>query len=152
MLAPTSSSSAAEVRVEDHGEQAGQEEQDARAAQGGEDGEQAIDVEEGEGDEAQQPRAAPDPGRPTPSMIAEHDLTHIPYRTWCECCVRGKAKRRPSRRLQGAYSESSNARVRMDYAYLTENAESADEAEVGEQGSSTTKAESSLTMLVMQPL
>ena len=38
----------------------------------------------------------------------------------------------------------------MDYAYLTENVEDVVEEEVGEQGSSTTKAESSLTILVMQ--
>ena len=147
MLAPTAP--AADVQVGDQEEQ-GQEERIAQAAHGGEDGEHTEEVEDGEGGDAQQPRAAPDPGRPTAAMVAEHNLTHIPYRSWCECCVRGKAKRRPSRRLCGTYSESSNARVRMDYAYLTEQVESGDEAEVGQQGYSTSKADSSLTMLVMQ--
>ena len=143
-LAPTSRSMSEDQG--DHGELGGQEERDAQAAQDGDD----QDVDEEGGAEAQQPRAAPDPGQPSAAMIAEHNLTHIPYRSWCECCVRGKDKRRPSRKLCGAYSNSDNARVRMDYAYLTENVEGTDEEEIGDKGSSMQRAETSLTMLVMQ--
>ena len=83
-------------------------------------------------------------------MIDEHDLTHIPYRPSCDACVRGKAKRKPSQTICGACSESHCARVRMDYAYLTENVDAVVEDDVGESGSSVAKVESSLTILVMQ--
>ena len=79
-----------------------------------------IDAEaaEVEGEEGQAPRAARDPGQPTRAEAEEHELTHIPYRPWCEACTRGKAKRKPSLRLSEAYRHSSCPRVRMDYAFL----------------------------------
>ena len=105
-----------------------------------------IDAEE----EAVQPRGARDPGQPTQADRDEHDLTHIPYRPWCEACVKGKAKRKPSRRICGAYSHSCNPRVRMDYGKLTEV-----EVEVSEEATEDAATEpaaegDSLTMLVMQ--
>ena len=145
-LAPTS-------RAEMDGQEADRDDQgeeDTREDQRGEPEVQINADEDGEEEESQQPRAARDPGQPTAAMIAEHNLTHIPYRPWCEWCVRGKAKRRPSRRLCGAYAQCSHARVRMDYAYLTENVEDVSEEDVGDKGVSVQKAESSATMLVMQ--
>ena len=35
-------------------------------------------------------RISPDPGRPTQSEIDEHDIDHLPYRSWCEDCVRAR--------------------------------------------------------------
>ncbi len=57
-------------------------------------------------EEAQQPRGVRDPGQPIQAMIDEHDLTHIPYRPWCDACTRGRAKRKPSRTICGACSQS----------------------------------------------
>ena len=99
---------------------------------------------------AVQPRGARDPGQPAQADCDEHDLTHIPYRPWCEACVKGKAKRKPSRRICGAYSHSCNPRVRMDYGKLTEV-----EVEVSEEATEDAATEpaaegDSLTMLVMQ--
>ena len=33
---------------------------------------------------------APDPGAPTDQEIEDHRIDHIPYRCWCEHCVRGR--------------------------------------------------------------
>ena len=33
---------------------------------------------------------APDPGRPSQAEIDEHCIDHLPFRSWCECCVRGR--------------------------------------------------------------
>ena len=33
--------------------------------------------------------------RPTEEEVREHELTHIPYRSWCEHCVKGKAQQLP---------------------------------------------------------
>ena len=108
-----------------------------------------IDAEE----EAVQPRGARDPGQPTRAEREEHELTHIQYRPWCEACVRGKAKRRPSLRISGAYSHSCNPRVRMDYALLTEN-EVASSDETGETSAAPVEAidgdDDCMTVLVMQ--
>jgi hypothetical protein len=41
--------------------------------------------------EAKKPKAVRDPGSPTEEMIKEHDLTHLPYRSWCPQCIQGKA-------------------------------------------------------------
>ena len=31
-----------------------------------------------------------DPGAPTQADIDEHNVDHIPFGTWCECCVVGR--------------------------------------------------------------
>ena len=33
-----------------------------------------------------------DPRKPSEAEVAEHELTHIPYRNWCPICVRCKGK------------------------------------------------------------
>ena len=33
-----------------------------------------------------------DPRRPTEKEVREHEVTHFPYRNWCEVCVRAKGK------------------------------------------------------------
>ena len=103
--------------------------------------------EDDEEEESRRPRSARDPGQPSPLEQEEQEMTHIPFRPWCEACVRGKSKRKPSRRLTGEYAHDQCCRVRMDYAYLTEELE----AESGEHGEAeSTKAGATLTMLVVQ--
>ena len=36
-------------------------------------------------------RVAPDPGMPTQSEIDDHNVDHLPFRSWCVPCVEGKA-------------------------------------------------------------
>ena len=33
---------------------------------------------------------------------AEHEVTHIPFRDWCESCIAGRARTRPHRSLAQA--------------------------------------------------
>ena len=42
--------------------------------------------------EAAAPKAAKDPGEPTPQERREHNLNHLPFRSWCRHCVEGRAK------------------------------------------------------------
>lgn len=105
------------------------------------------DIGDEDQEEAERPRALRDPGRPSQAEIDEHDLTHIPYRPWCNACVRAKAKNKMSLRVRGVYSENLVPRVRLDYCHLTEHAE---RAEGGHGEEETPKAESSVTALVMQ--
>ena len=80
-----------------------------------------AEVEE-EAVEAQVPRAARAPHVPSQQEIDEHDLTHCPYRAWCEHCVRGQAKDDCHRTVAGIYADSSVVRVFIDYCFLTEDA------------------------------
>eukprot|EP00959_Pyramimonas_sp_CCMP1952_P425385 8910739-Pyramimonas_sp.AAC.1 len=36
--------------------------------------------------------------RPSKGEVEAHNTTHLPYRSWCPHCVRGKARRRNHRR------------------------------------------------------
>ena len=38
--------------------------------------------------------------RPTQKERAEHDTTHIPFRSWCDHCVMGRGKSAPHNRRQ----------------------------------------------------
>ena len=43
-------------------------------------------------------RGLPSPNEPTVEERAIHNLTHIPYRSWCPYCVAGKRANTPHRR------------------------------------------------------
>ena len=73
------------------------------------------------------PRVTPSPGMPTAKERAIHRITHIPYRSWCDDCVRGRGRDR-HHKLCGAYGRSTTARVHMDYCFLTESAAATSEA------------------------
>ena len=45
--------------------------------------------------EARRPRLPADPGRPTQREVDEHEVCHIPFRSWCPYCVKGKAVSSP---------------------------------------------------------
>ena len=108
-------------------------------------GEEIVDEEVQEEAEVQRP--VTDPGQPTQAMIDEHDLTHSPFRPWCEACVRGRAADAPSRKVKGGFAEHVLPRVRMDYCFLTEEVEEK-EGEHGEER--TAKSGASITVAVMQ--
>ena len=97
--------------------------------------------------EADAPRMARAPGQPSQADIDQHELTHCPYRSWCDACVRGQAKDSPSTKVSGQFAENNVARVRMDYMFLTEDVE----VEAGEEGEKKTEAaRASMTVVVMQ--
>ena len=66
------------------------------------------------------PRGLPEPHEPTPLERARHNLTHWPYKSWCEHCVRS---RRPN--SQHRYSPSSSERTLpvfvSDYCFLRDS-------------------------------
>ena len=37
----------------------------------------------------------PEPRQPTKAEVPRHNLTHLPYRSWCPECVKGRAKADP---------------------------------------------------------
>ena len=67
-------------------------------------------------DAGRMPKGAVTPKEPTPQERELHELTHIPYRSWCPICVRAKAR--------GTYHTQHYDRkpvIQVDYSFLTGN-------------------------------
>ena len=56
-------------------------------------GEQGDDDEEG-----QQPKVIKSPKAPTKTDREEHEATHLPFRSWCTYCLRGRGRNKPHQR------------------------------------------------------
>ena len=84
------------------------------------------------------------PNTPTAAERAEHEVTHWPYRNWCDCCVKARATGQQHRSMKGEYAESTVARVLMDYGFLHEE----ETIKEGEHGSEV-EAKVSMTVMVM---
>ena len=64
-------------------------------------------------------RVAPTPDTPTASQRAEHETTHIPYRSWCDHCVEAFGRERGHL----AHGHDGGRRIpliSMDYLFVTE--------------------------------
>ena len=75
-----------------------------------------ISCEEKESEEAKPPEVLRDPGAPTPREIEEHNVTHMPFRSWCPHCVAGKAPERPHKK-QERQSEKQIPEIVFDYGF-----------------------------------
>ena len=56
-----------------------------------------------------------DPKLPTKAEIAEHQLTHLPYRNWCPHCVKGRGKERDHRKHE--VDEPGLPEYHVDYCF-----------------------------------
>ena len=56
---------------------------------------QAFEEVEAKGEEAIPARGLPSPTQPTRKEIQEHVLTHLPLRSWCGHCLRGRVTSLP---------------------------------------------------------
>ena len=73
--------------------------------------EEAEEISEDVGaEDAARPTQFRSPGNPTKAEIEDHDVTHLPYRSWCSHCVRGKVCRRSAQdTAEGRRSSSDPA-------------------------------------------
>ena len=67
--------------------------------------------------EVVRPRIARNPGQPTQQEREAHNVTHIPIRSWCVHCMRGRGKDCYHKRLANS---NEVPRIGMDYMFLTE--------------------------------
>ena len=58
-------------------------------------------------------KAAPE--EPTAQARAEHMFTHMPFRSWCQHCVRGRGKEEPCLQGQG---DPEHPEVHMDFMFM----------------------------------
>ena len=79
----------------------------------------ASDGGESEPDEARVPAVIPAPEAPTPQEVAEHEIGHLPFRSWCSHCVRAKAQSAPHRAATAAQTEEHRLpTVSLDYFFM----------------------------------
>ena len=59
------------------------------------------------------------PRVPTAKEVALHELTHLPFRSWCDFCVACKSKSDPQRHLEGGQPEERRSipSIQVDYAF-----------------------------------
>ena len=63
-------------------------------------------------------KAVQDPGQPSKAEKAAHDLTHMPFRSWCPHCVRGRGKAKPHfKRDVEEDAEDKIPTVAIDYCF-----------------------------------
>ena len=65
-------------------------------------------------------RKMQDPKAPSPDEILEHNLSHLPYRSWCRHCVRGRRKEDPH---QKSKDKPTMNEAHFDYAFLGKDGE-----------------------------
>ena len=75
-----------------------------------------IDHGESVPQEAAEPLVLRDPGTPTEREVAEHNVTHLPHRSWCAACVGGRGRDRQHRRQ--AQEDKKIPQVVFDYGFL----------------------------------
>ena len=86
----------------------------------GSDDQRAAGPVEEELEEGRTPNALAVPEGPSKQEREEHNLTHIPFRDWCEHCVRARARRRAHRRRKKELKKEELQRVTriyMDFYY-----------------------------------
>ncbi len=77
-----------------------------------------------EDSEAAKVKTMPSPYQPAKQEIEEHNITHLPHRSWCRHCVRGRGKSQAHQQLD---AESSHVvpHVSFDYVFLGQEDEKA---------------------------
>ena len=61
------------------------------------------------------PKSTLAPLQPTPNERMLHNLTHLPYRSWCEVCLRSKAKTDQHRTIK-----LREPLIKIDHTFLTD--------------------------------
>ena len=99
-------------------------------------GDEVLEDERGRGEgpevpgvgmeEGRKPKALSSPPVVSQKMKDEHEITHLPYRSWCPHCVsgRGRCMHHQSKR-DG--KEENVPRVAMDYFYMHSNTDGTDD-------------------------
>jgi hypothetical protein len=67
--------------------------------------------------EAEVMKKVQDPMKPSKEEVAAHEMFHLPYRSWCEVCVRGRGKSMPHYKGRG---ERGLPELHFDYMFLGE--------------------------------
>ena len=75
-------------------------------------------VSESSQQEAVIPKQVIDVASPTAQEIKDHELTHLPFRNWCEHCVKGKSVERACKTTE--HSPGALPTFHADYIFMGE--------------------------------
>ena len=79
-----------------------------------------------EGEEGRKARGAAIPYNPSRQEREEHELTHTPYRSWCDHCVRARGRNQPHQQQRRTDEEDSNVpRISFDYFFFSQEDQAA---------------------------
>ena len=87
-----------------------------------------IDDECNEEEEGRTPKVRRRPKQPSKKEIEEHEATHIPFRSWCRHCLRGRGRNKPHRAQGPAQKEDADTvvpRIQFDYHFMSQEEERA---------------------------
>ena len=88
----------------------------------------AAEVEGEEGEEGREPRIGAVPNMPSKAEREQHELTHTPYRSWCEHCVRARGRNRPHQKGNRAADDGAKVpRISFDYFFFSQEEERANQ-------------------------
>ena len=76
------------------------------------------DVEDAN-EESTEPKIMRAPRMPSREEVESHMATHVPFRSWCKRCVRGKSKGNPHHRQKSSARDMPT--VVCDYMYMHES-------------------------------
>ena len=79
---------------------------------------QEAAVENEEEEEEVRPRAIRQPIKVSQQIKNEHELTHLPFRDWCQHCVRGKSNKTPHFKNKDTVL-SNVPEISFDYGFLS---------------------------------
>ena len=81
----------------------------------GEDGIENAD-KDAEVEEMRKPKPAARPYTPTRAEVYEHEVTHLPFRSWCKHCVHGRGVSSPH--VRPDKKEKIGITISMDYCFM----------------------------------
>ena len=76
-------------------------------------------------DDVEDPKLRKVPAAPSQQEIEDHNVNHLPFRSWCKHCVRGKSKAHPHRVTDNRISGVPI--VSIDYMFMSENQKATEE-------------------------
>ena len=82
--------------------------------------EREVEAEEEDSEEAGKRNVLKmmNPRRPSQDEVDEHEITHIPFRSWCRHCVLGRGKEAPHKKMDGAAVDMPE--IHWDFMFLGE--------------------------------
>ena len=87
------------------------------------------------------PHSLQAPFTPSRQEVLEHELTHLPYRSWRECCRRGKSVSHGHYNRPETEEENKVPLAALDYAFLSKT--DGDDQELSEVKTAVIKGKSS---------
>ena len=77
--------------------------------------EKEMEAGESGGEEARKVKKIQDPKLPTAVEVEEHNLNHLPFRSWCHHCVRGRGREMDHAKVKGGEHELDE--FHLDYCF-----------------------------------